>query len=62
MKFLRWPYREHIKTAKMAACSEGFLREDDFDAVLAISRSYRYGANVSEAVGKISTGEKDYHE
>ena len=46
----------------MAACSEGFLREDDFDAVLAISRSYRYGANVSEAVGKISTGEKDFHE
>ena len=32
----------------MAACSEDFLCEDDFDAVLAIFRSYPYGANASE--------------
>ena len=45
----------------MAACREDFLCGDDFDAVLAIYRSYRYGANASEAVQKIVTGEKDYH-
>ena len=28
----------------MAACSEDFLLEDGFDAVLAISRFCRYGA------------------
>ena len=31
------------------------------DAVLAIFLSYWYGANASEAVEKIATGEKDYH-
>ena len=30
--------------AKMAACSEDFLLEDGFDAVLAISCFCRYGA------------------
>ena len=44
----------------MAACSEDFLCGDDFDAVLAIFRSYGYGANAAEAVEKIVTDEKDY--
>ena len=45
----------------MALSSEDFLCEDDFEvAILAIFCSYRYGANVSEAVEKITTDEKDY--
>ena len=46
---------------KMAASNEDFLCGDDFGVVLAMSRSYCCGANASEAVDKISTGEKDYH-
>ena len=34
----------------MAASSENFLSEDDFDAVLATFSCYDYGANSSEAV------------
>ena len=52
---------EYIKIMKMAACSEDFLCGDDFDAVLAIYRSYRYGAKASEAVENMAIGEKDYH-
>ena len=52
---------KYIKTAKTAACSEGFLCRDDFDAALAIFRSYFYNANASEAVEKIDTDEKDCH-
>ena len=52
---------KYIKTAKTAACSEGFLCGDDFDAALAIFRSYFYNANASEAVEKIDTDEKDCH-
>ena len=44
----------------MAACSEDFYCGDDFDVVLAIFRSYSWGANASEAVRKISSDEKDY--
>ena len=45
----------------MAACSEDFLCEDDFNAALAIFRSYGYSVNASVAVEKIATDEKDYH-
>ena len=45
----------------MAACSENFPHGDDFDDVLAIFRSYRYGANASEAVENITLDEKNYH-
>ena len=34
----------------MVACSEYFHFGDDFDAALAISRSYRYGAKVTKAL------------
>ena len=43
----------------MTACSEDFLCEDDFDAALAIFRSYSYSANSSEGVKKIATDEED---
>ena len=45
----------------MAVCCEDFLCGDDVDPVLVISRFYRYGANTSEAVERISTSEKDDH-
>ena len=45
----------------MAACSEDFLCGNDFDAVSAIFRSYRYGANAPETVEKIAIGEQDYY-
>ena len=44
----------------MAACSEVFFCVDDFDAVLAIFRSYDHDVNTSKAVEKIATDEKDY--
>ena len=34
----------------MAACNENFHYGDDLNAVLPIFCSYRYGANVTEAV------------
>ena len=44
----------------MAACSEDFFYRDDFGAALEIFHSYYNGVNVSEAVEKIATDEKDY--
>ena len=61
LKFLGWPYRKYIKTAKMAAYNEDLLCRDDFDAALAFFLSYCYSVNTSEAVEKIATDEKDYH-
>ena len=45
----------------MAACSENFLCENDFDAVLAIFCSYCYGAKTSEEIEKAAIDERDYH-
>ena len=45
----------------MAAFSEDFCSEDDFEAVLTNPCCYNYGTNFSEAVEKIATGQKDYH-
>ena len=57
-----WPYREYIKIAKVATCSEDFICGDDFDAaVLDIFNSYRYTANTSEAAEKTAIDEKDNH-
>ena len=61
LDILVWLYREYIKAAKMAACSEGFLYGDDFVVTLAIFCSDGYGTNASESVQKINTGEKVFH-
>ena len=45
----------------MAALSEDFFIEEDFEAVLTIFCSYDYGANSSEAIEKMGTYEKDHH-
>ena len=49
---------KYIKTAEMAACSEGFHYEDNFDATLVIFCSYRYDRKPSEVVNRIATDEK----
>ena len=61
LKYLGWPYREYIKTAKYVAFCEELLCENDFEAVLATFCCYDYGANASEAVQIIATDQKDYH-
>ena len=49
------------KTAKNSGFCEELLSENDFEVVLATFSCYDYGANASEAVQKIATGQKDYH-
>ena len=51
----------NVKIAKMAAFSQDFLSEDDFEDVIAIFCSYDYGANASDAVEKVSIDEKGYY-
>ena len=60
-KYLGWPYREYIKTAKYGGFCEGLLSENDFEVVLTTFFYYDYGANVSEAVQRITTDQKGYH-
>ena len=55
LKYLGWPYKEYIKTAKNGSFCEELLSQIDFEAVLAIFFYYDYGANTFEAVQKIST-------
>ena len=45
----------------MAAFSEDFLSEDDFETVSSMFCCYDYGANASEGVKKIATYQKDHH-
>ena len=56
-----WPYIKYIKTAKNGGFCEELLSKNDFEAVLTTFCCYDYGANVSEAVQKIGTDQKDYH-
>ena len=60
LKYLGWPYRECIKTAKNDDFCEELLSENDFEAVLVTCYFYDYGADASEAVQKIATDQKDY--
>ena len=60
LKYLGWPYREYLKTAKYGGFCEELLRENDFEAVLATFCCCDYGTNASEVVQKIATDQKDY--
>ena len=60
LKYLGWPYREYIKTAKNGGFCEELLGENDFEAVSSTFCYSEYGANASEAVQKITTYQKDY--
>ena len=50
-----------IKTAKNGGFCEESISENDLEAVLATFCCYDYGANVSKAVQKIATDQKNYH-
>ena len=54
LKYLVWPYRAYIKTAKPGNFCEELLSENDFEAVLAIFCSYDQGGKAFEAVQKIA--------
>ena len=54
-KYLGWPYRACIKTAKNGDFCEELLSENDFEACC-----YDHGAKDSEAVQKIATDQKEY--
>ena len=55
LKYLGYPYRKYIETAKIAGFCEKLLSENDFEAVLVNFCCYDYGDNASEAAQKIST-------
>ena len=60
LKYLGWPYRAYIKTAKNGDFCEELLSENDFETVLATFCCYDHGAKASEAVQKIATDQKEY--
>ena len=60
LKYLGWPYRAYIKTAKNGDFCEELLSENDFEAVLVTFCCYDHGAKASEAVQKIATDQKEY--
>ena len=60
LKYLGWPYRAYIKTAKNGDFCQELLSENDFETVLATFCCYDHGAKASEAVQKIATDHKVY--
>ena len=60
LKYLGWPYRTYIKTAKNCDFREELLIENDFETVLATCCCYGLGAMASEEVQKIATDQKGY--
>ena len=62
LKYPEWPYIVYIKTVKNGNLCEGFLSENDFETVLAPFCCYDHGAMAPEAVQKIATDQKKYHE
>ena len=60
LKYLGWPYRKYIKTAKNSCFCEELLNENDFEAFQATFCCYDHGLNASEAVQKFPTDQKDY--
>ena len=61
LKYLGWPYRVYIRTAKNCGFCEELLNANDFEAILTTLCCHDYGAKTSEAVQKITTDQKDYH-
>ena len=55
LKYLGWPYRAYIETAKNGNFCEELCSENDLEAVLTSSCCYGHGAKASEAVQKIAT-------
>ena len=60
LKYLGWPYRTYIKTAKSGSFCEELVSENDSEAVLVSFCCYDHGGNASEAVQKIASDQKEY--
>ena len=58
LKYLGWPHRAYIKTAKNGGFCEELLSDNNFEAVLATFCGCNYNANASEAGQKIATDHK----
>ena len=53
LKYLGWPYKAYIKTAKKGDFWEELLSKNDFEAVLATFCCFDHGAKASEAVHRV---------
>ena len=60
LKYLEWPFRAYIKTAKNGDFCEELRSENDFEAVFATFCCYGHGAKAPEAVQKITLDQKEY--
>ena len=60
LKYLGWPYRPYIKTAKNGNFCWELLSKNDFKAVLVTFCCYEHGFKASEEVQKIATDQKEY--
>ena len=60
VKYLGWPYRAYIKTAKNGDFCLELLSKNDFEAILATFCCYGQDAKASGAVQKIATDQKEY--
>ena len=60
LKYLGWPYRTYIKTAKNGDFREELVSENDFGTVLTTFCCYGLDAMASEAVQKIAADKKQY--
>ena len=62
LKYLGWPYREYIKTAKNGGFCEELLSENDFEAILSEFLLYdcNNGAKAPEAIQNIATDKDDH--
>ena len=60
LKYLAWPYRAYMKTAKNGDFCEELIGESDFEVVLATFYCFDHSAKASEAVQKIATDQKEY--
>ena len=60
LKYLGWPYRAYIKTAKNDNFCQELLSKSDFEAVLANFCCCDHRAKTSEEIQKIATDQKEY--
>ena len=61
LKYLGWPNKAHIKTAKNGGFCEELISENYSEAVLATFCCYHHSANAFEVVQKIATDQKEYY-
>ena len=60
LKYLGWPYRTYIKTAKNGDLYEELLSENDLEDVLVTFCCYDHGAKTFGTVQRIATDQKEY--